>query len=224
VNRDASPTTHAPSFKKKLLIHLFLFLSLLSARLPPPCAHRWPWQTLNAATSEARQSVARRDARLPSPSRGVAASHRSCGRCLPSTTCSHWRRPATYKRRRAAISSEHHSPRSLHFAEKQEDVALKAHVARVCSNCFRCFRDILQVFHMDVAKIDRCCTCCKRPFQKFHLLFQTYVASVFIWMLHMFHTYVASFILMFNMFCTDFFKCFNVFFTSVSEAYCKCFI
>jgi hypothetical protein len=26
----------------------------------------------------------------------------------------------------------------------------------------------------------------------FHLCFQTYVASVFIWMLHIFHTYVAS--------------------------------
>jgi hypothetical protein len=43
------------------------------------------------------------------------------------------------------------------------------------------------VFYMDVAKID--CDahvamvihiCCKRPFQMFHLLFQTYVASVLI--------------------------------------------
>ena len=52
---------------------------------------------------------------------------------------------------------------------------------------------------MDVAKIDRDVAhvaivvhvCCKRPFQMFHLLFQMYVASVLIWMLHMLHTYVA---------------------------------
>jgi hypothetical protein len=32
---------------------------------------------------------------------------------------------------------------------------------------------------------------CKRLFQMFHF-FQTYVVSVFIWMLHIFHTYVES--------------------------------
>ena len=60
---------------------------------------------------------------------------------------------------------------------------------------------MLQVFHMDVAKIDRDVVhvaivvqlCCKRPFQMFHLLFQTYVPSVLIWMLYMFHTYVAHY-------------------------------
>jgi hypothetical protein len=53
---------------------------------------------------------------------------------------------------------------------------------------------------MDIAKVDRdiACVgmtihvCCKRLFQMFHLFFQTYVASVLIWVLHMFHTYVAS--------------------------------
>ena len=71
------------------------------------------------------------------------------------------------------------------------------------------FRGILQVFHMDVAKIYRDVAhvamvvhvCCKRPFQMFHLLFQTYVVSVLIWMLHMFHTYVARVC----------FKCFSCF-------------
>ena len=61
---------------------------------------------------------------------------------------------------------------SLHSVEQQGDVALKAHVARVYFNCFRCFRGMLQVFHMDVAKIDHDVThvamvvhvCCKRPF------------------------------------------------------------
>jgi hypothetical protein len=52
------------------------------------------------------------------------------------------------------------------------------------------------VFHMNVAKVDRDVAmaihiCYKRMFQMFHL-FQVYVASVFIWMLQMFHTYVTS--------------------------------
>ena len=56
------------------------------------------------------------------------------------------------------------------------------------------------MFHMDVAKVDRDIVyvamvvhiCCKRLFPMFYLFFQTYVARVFIWMLHMFYTYVAS--------------------------------
>ena len=59
---------------------------------------------------------------------------------------------------------------------------------------------MLQVFHMDVAKVNRDVSyvamaiyvCCKRLFQMFHLFFQTYVASVFIWMLHIFYTYIVS--------------------------------
>jgi hypothetical protein len=34
-------------------------------------------------------------------------------------------------------------------------VLLKAHVTSVCFECFRCFRGTLQVFQIDVAKIDR---------------------------------------------------------------------
>jgi hypothetical protein len=59
---------------------------------------------------------------------------------------------------------------------------------------------MFQVFHADLAKVDRdvayfsliVYVCCKCLFLLFHLFFQTYVASVFIWMLYMFHTYVAS--------------------------------
>ena len=109
-------------------------------------------------------------------------------RHLPSTTCSHcyW----------ATASGEHYTSMSLHSVEQQGDVALKAHVARVC---FNCFRGMLQIFRMDALKIDRDVAyvvmvvhiCYKRLFQMFHLLFHTYVAGVLIWMLHMFHTYVA---------------------------------
>jgi hypothetical protein len=59
---------------------------------------------------------------------------------------------------------------------------------------------MLQVFHMDVVKVDPDVAyiamvvhiCCKLLFLIFYLFFQTYVAIVFIWMLHIFHTYVAS--------------------------------
>ena len=62
---------------------------------------------------------------------------------------------------------------------------------------------MLQVFHMDVTKVDRVVAyvamaiyvCCKRLFQMFHLFFQTYVASVFIGMLNMFHTNIECFYL-----------------------------
>jgi ABC-type multidrug transport system permease subunit len=48
------------------------------------------------------------------------------------------------------------------------------------------------VFHMDVA-YDAIVSkaCCKRLFKVFRL-FQMCVVSFFIWMLHMFHTYVAK--------------------------------
>jgi hypothetical protein len=56
------------------------------------------------------------------------------------------------------------------------------------------------VFHVDVAKVDRNIAyiaivvhvCCKLMLPIFYLFFHTYVASVFIWMLHIFHTYVGS--------------------------------
>jgi hypothetical protein len=79
---------------------------------------------------------------------------------------------------------------------------------------------MLQVFHMDVAKVDQDITyiaigvhvCCKLLFLMFHLFFQMYVASVFIWMLYMFHTYVCKcFIGMLRMFLQwfqVFFMCF----------------
>jgi hypothetical protein len=66
---------------------------------------------------------------------------------------------------------------------------------------------MLQAFYMDIAKVDRdvayvasvsevCASvseiCCKRLFKMF-CMFQTYIASVFISMLHMFrYAYVAS--------------------------------
>jgi hypothetical protein len=43
---------------------------------------------------------------------------------------------------------------SLHSFEQQCDIVLNAHVASICFKCFRCFGDVLQVFHIDIAKVD----------------------------------------------------------------------
>jgi hypothetical protein len=90
---------------------------------------------------------------------------------------------------------------------------------------------MLQVFQMDVTKEDRDAAyvsmvvhvCCKYLFLMFHLCFWTYIVSVFIWMLHRFHTYVASVSRCYL--CLQWFlNVFQVFFWSVSEACFKCFI
>jgi hypothetical protein len=82
---------------------------------------------------------------------------------------------------------------------------------------------------MDIIKIDRdvayvvmaIYVCCKSLFQMFHMFFQTYVASMFIWLLHMFHTYVASVL---SRCCICFAWAFQVFFASVLDVCFKCFI
>ena len=53
----------------------------------------------------------------------------------------------------------------FHSSKQHGDnaLALKAHVASVCFKCFICLRGTLQMFYMDVAKLDReCCNGCTR--------------------------------------------------------------
>jgi hypothetical protein len=45
--------------------------------------------------------------------------------------------------------------RRVSILKQQGNIALKAHVASVCSKYFRCFRGMLQVFHVDVAKVNQ---------------------------------------------------------------------
>jgi hypothetical protein len=108
---------------------------------------------------------------------------------------------------------------ALHRTEEGEKRMLQAYIFK----CFRCFRCVLQVFQMDVEKVDQDVAyvtmvvhvCCKLLFSIFYF-FLTYVASVFIWMLHIFHTYVASVL---SECCTGYthmlqmyvFKCFSYF-------------
>jgi hypothetical protein len=87
---------------------------------------------------------------------------------------------------------------------------LLPYVANVCFKCFRYFRGMLQVFRMDVAKVDRevayvasvSDACCKRLFEMFHL-FHTYIVSVFIWILYMFYTCLVRV-------CSKCFSCFSL--------------
>jgi hypothetical protein len=66
---------------------------------------------------------------------------------------------------------------------------------------------MLQVFHLDVARVDLdvayIYACCKRMFQVFH----TYVESIFIWMLHVLQWLQTCFPGVSNVCC----KCFNYF-------------
>ena len=104
---------------------------------------------------------------------------------------------------------------------------------------------MLHAFHLDVAKVDRdvahvvmvILVCCNCMFQMFYLFFQTYVASVFVWMLHMFHIYVARVLsecsvfkclfMSFQVFCMCFrcmfqvFHMFQRYVASVSYGCCK---
>jgi hypothetical protein len=95
-----------------------------------------------------------------------------------------------------------------------------------CYICCKCFRGMLQVYVSSVSDVLDVC---------FIYVFWTHVASVFIWMLHMFHTYIACvlfgccvwlqwFSSVFQMF---FFKCFRSIFRVFqlpSDICCNCCI
>jgi hypothetical protein len=110
-----------------------------------------------------------------------------------------------------------------------------------CNVYFNCFRGMLQVFRMDVAKVDRDVayvamampSCCKRLFQMFYLFFRrmlqafylnvAYVASVFIWMLHMLAMTFNCFQVFYKCFrcMLQLFQFFRTYATSVSSGCCK---
>jgi hypothetical protein len=79
------------------------------------------------------------------------------------------------------------------------ELLVKAHVANVYFKCFRCFKGILQVFHIDLVKVDPDVLYfamvvhvrCKRLFVMFYLFFRC-ILQVFYFDLQMFHIYAAS--------------------------------
>jgi hypothetical protein len=78
----------------------------------------------------------------------------------------------------------------------------------VCFKYFRRFRGMLQCFiwmlHMCVyvASVSKVRCKCFWGLLKIFYMFQTYVTSVLIWMLHMFHPYIA-------IICSKYFSCFS---------------
>jgi hypothetical protein len=114
----------------------------------------------------------------------------------------------------------------LYSFKQQGDIALKAHVASICFKCFRCFSGMLQVFHADVAKVDRDVAhvaivvhvCCKLLFAPFHLFFFPNVRCkcVYLDVAYVLHICCKCFIYMLHMFYNGFQMFFMIF--------CKCFI
>jgi hypothetical protein len=99
-------------------------------------------------------------------------------------------------------------------------VLLKAHVrCKLCFKCFGCFRDMLQMFQIDVAKVDYDVAmvvhiCCKGLLPMFHLCFlDVYSKCVYLDVAYVLHIHHMCFI------CITAYDC-NVFkfFSSVSEA------
>jgi hypothetical protein len=85
-----------------------------------------------------------------------------------------------YRRRRSP--PEGHGQCRLHghgdAQSQQADVAIKVRVASVCFMCFRCFRSMLQLFYIDIAKVDRrYCTCCKY-FRVMLVVFKRFVQNI----------------------------------------------
>jgi hypothetical protein len=150
----------------------------------------------------------------------------------PAVTFSHAPHEATPARLPLPLSHLHcgcRSPGAPPLTRGRTAARLRSFAESVC---FECVRGMLQVFHMDIVKVDRDIAyvamvvhiCCKLLFLMFHLFFQTYFASVFMLMLYMFHTYVASVIAKsLRMFCNDFKVFFSVL-VSVLDVYFKCFI
>jgi hypothetical protein len=110
---------------------------------------------------------------------------------------------------------------------------MKEHVANLCFKCFRCFIGMLQVFHMDIAKVDQDVAyvamvihiCCKLMFSMFYLFFrrmlQVCLFGCYICFTHMLQvfyldlTYVLQwFQVFFRCFCKRFRCIFQVFYLS----------
>jgi hypothetical protein len=126
--------------------------------------------------------------RTPSPAAPAPACYAPRPRCCAPRPVPHAHRgaagvlPRCCPRRRSPLEGHGHCQRHgrRDARPQQGDVAMKAHVGSICFKYFRCFRGMLQLFHMDVAKVDRrwftcckcskaCCKCFRGLFEMFHL-------------------------------------------------------
>jgi hypothetical protein len=94
--------------------------------------------------------------------------------------------------------------------------AQKEYVANLCFESFKSFRGMLQVFYIGVVYVAMVVQVymLQRSFTMFYMCLRTYVVSVFIWILHMFHTCVACVL---SRYCVCLQR-----FSSVLKACCKC--
>jgi hypothetical protein len=188
-----------------------------------PTSHGGAVAGLARRAAAYRPCQAQRDTAASLPRRAATASlpcRAATAEPLPTSTVG-LLSPANSKCRRASI-----------LLSSKEMFALKLHVASVYFKCFKCLRNMLQVFYTDTTKVDRDVThvamvvhvCCKLVFSMFYLFFSTYVASVFIWMLHMFsHIRCKCFIWIlriFTMVFRCFYKCFKRMFHLFSDICC----
>jgi hypothetical protein len=126
-----------------------------------------------------------------------------------------------------SIALSLHTLTRLLSPEQQGDVVLKPHVASACFKCFKCFGGMLQVFYIDIAKVDRDVAHVAMVFSnvcpKCFICFSV-CCNCFIWILQSrsgccIYIHVASvcfkcflcFIRMLHMFCNDYTRVFLVF-------------
>jgi hypothetical protein len=109
---------------------------------------------------------------------------------------------------------------------------VKPHVVSVCFKCFGCSRGMLHLFQMNVAKVYQnvayvamvARVCYKGLFQRFICVFERIVASVFIGMLHTFHSHMLQMFYLDIAYVCNGFQLFSCVFASVSETCFKYFI
>jgi hypothetical protein len=178
---------HLPSLKK--------FSPARGTRLPTlpseACGYPLPVSACGHLRLAARScGTAKRGAQPPTSRgarppalQGTARSH-----CFPVASHSRHHRPTAYKRcEPLPISAAEQLPlvnstrRRAYILPSSKEMlrCAEMHVASVCIKCFICFRRMLQVFQIDVAKLDRDVAyvamvvhvCCKGLFPVFHLCF-----------------------------------------------------
>jgi hypothetical protein len=111
------------------------------------------------------------------------------------------RQPASYKRHWVVASGELHVSTSLHSLKQRGDVALRWNsmlqtyilsVSGVCCKCFTygCCKTRSKILHM-LYMLQVSYECCKRLFKNISYVSDVCLEAFLIWMLYMFHTYIA---------------------------------
>jgi hypothetical protein len=150
---NCSKKTHltvVPRHLSMAMLHRARSATVLSTAPPSPSRlHSAGWHFRARARHAARLPPS--PPRLP-PAAGFSSTRTS--RSLLHRTCHNLLHQSSELRTTGELYiGELHAPTSLHSQAERRCWA-KAHVTNVCFKCFKCFRGMLQVIHMDVAKVD----------------------------------------------------------------------